>query len=290
MTLDGCRAWYAEEIRFSANVQSAALVEAFARVPRERFVGPGPWQIGSPEQRALSSAGLIKLAYIPVDDPRQLYHNVLVVLDQARDINNGQPSALARWIDLLDLKPGDRVYHLGCGVGYYTAILAEVVGSGGSVVAVELEPDLAPSARQNLSDYPHVTVQTGDGAAFDPGDCNAMLINAGVTRLSPLWLERLRPEGRLVVPFTIAVSSTIGQGVMARIVRQGDRFSAHVATMLAICNCLSLRDPESETLLKKSLMGGGLLKLHSLRRDVHTLEDTCLVHGPEWCLSAAAHC
>jgi protein-L-isoaspartate(D-aspartate) O-methyltransferase len=46
-----------------------------------------------------------------------------VALDAAHDINNGQPSALAYWIEALDLKAGDRVYHLGCGVGYYTAII-----------------------------------------------------------------------------------------------------------------------------------------------------------------------
>jgi protein-L-isoaspartate(D-aspartate) O-methyltransferase len=51
-------------------------------------------------------------------DPRHLYHNVPVALDPARDLNNGQPAALARWIEALNLKSGQRVYHLGCGVGY----------------------------------------------------------------------------------------------------------------------------------------------------------------------------
>lgn len=71
------------------------------------------------------------MSYMPVDDPRQLYHNVVVVLDKAADINNGQPSALACWIDAMGLKSGERAYHLGCGVGYYTAIIAEVVGPEG---------------------------------------------------------------------------------------------------------------------------------------------------------------
>jgi len=84
--------------------------------------------------------------------PRQA-HNVVVVLDKAGDINNGQPSALARWIDSMDLKPGARAYHLGCGVGYYTAIMAEVVGPRGSVVGTEVNPDLAARAKENLSGY-----------------------------------------------------------------------------------------------------------------------------------------
>ena len=39
---------YAEELRFTARVGSRAVVDAFATVPRERFVGPGPWRILSP--------------------------------------------------------------------------------------------------------------------------------------------------------------------------------------------------------------------------------------------------
>jgi protein-L-isoaspartate(D-aspartate) O-methyltransferase len=96
-------------------------------------------------------AGLRESSYVTVDDPRDLYHNVVVALDRAKDINNGQPSALATWIDTLALQPGDRAFHLGCGVGYYTAIIAEVVGPSGSVVALELQSDLAARAKENLA-------------------------------------------------------------------------------------------------------------------------------------------
>ncbi|HTN73046.1 MAG TPA: hypothetical protein VMO00_18340 [Methylomirabilota bacterium] len=46
--IDVARAYYAEELRAVANLQSEALVRAFAKVPREHFLGPGPWQILSP--------------------------------------------------------------------------------------------------------------------------------------------------------------------------------------------------------------------------------------------------
>jgi protein-L-isoaspartate(D-aspartate) O-methyltransferase len=142
MTLEDCRLFYAQEVRWAANLSSTALVEAYARVPREKFLGLPPWQIGSPEERAMSVSGLGSMTYGTTDDPRDLYHNVVVALDAPQNINNGQPSALARWINALDLKAGDRAYHLGCGVGYYTAIIAEVVGGSGSVLG-SLEPLLA---------------------------------------------------------------------------------------------------------------------------------------------------
>lgn len=286
-TLEDCRAFYAQEIRFAATVITPGLIEAYARVPRERFLGAPPWQISSPEARALSWSGLRDSSYVTVNDPRDLYHNVVVALDRAKDINNGQPSALARWIDALALKPGDRAFHLGCGVGYYTAIIAEVVGPSGSVVGLELQEDLAARAKENLACYANVTVHAGDGAAFDPGAVDTILVNCGVTHPKPLWLDRLRDRGRLVLPFTMAMNPQIGQGVMTKIVREPSGYSAAMITPLAIFSAVNLRDPALEPLMLKALSTGGLLKLKSVRRDAHEPVDTCVLHTSEVCLSTA---
>jgi protein-L-isoaspartate(D-aspartate) O-methyltransferase len=285
MTIEECRSFYAREVRFAANLITPGLVEAFAKVPREKFLGPGPWQLGSAEGRALSAAGLAQLSYATVEDPRDVYHNVVVSLDRAKDINNGQPSALARWIDALALMSGDRIYHLGCGVGYYTAIIAEVVGPTGEVVGLELRPDLAERARVNLASYPQVKVEAGDGAAFDSGECDAMLINCGVTHPQAIWLDRLRDGGRLMVPITVPMNATIGQGVMTKIVRSNGAYSAELVTALAICSGGRLRDPGLEPQILRGLQSGGLLRLKSVRRDAHEPGDTCVVHGQGVCLS-----
>jgi protein-L-isoaspartate(D-aspartate) O-methyltransferase len=83
MTIEEARRWYAEEIRAVAHLTSDAVVEAFARVPRETFLGAGPWQIARsfdqpPHYRATSDA-----------DPRHIYHNVLIAIDPARQLHNG---------------------------------------------------------------------------------------------------------------------------------------------------------------------------------------------------------
>jgi protein-L-isoaspartate(D-aspartate) O-methyltransferase len=287
LTIEDYRRFYADEIRFVANLDSTALVEAYARVPRERFIGPGPWRVGSAEGRALAAAGMGRAAYIMVDEARHLYHNVVVVLDEAGDINNGQPSALAHWIKGLELEPGNRVYHLGCGVGYYTAIMAEVVGPAGSIVATEIDSDLATRAQENLSAYPNVEVHAVDGGEFDPGECDAILINAGVTHPHPLWLDRLSEGGRLVLPITLATSATLGAGLMTKIVRESDRFSARPLTPVGIYSCKSVRDPELEPLVRTALTSQAFLKIHSLRRDEHEPEATCLLHGKGVCFSSA---
>ena len=287
LSIEDYRRFFADEIRFVANLESPALVEAFGRVPRERFIGPGPWQVGSAEVRALAAAGMGRAAYVTIDDARHLYHNVVVVLDAARDINNGQPSALAHWINGLELQAGARVYHLGAGVGYYTAIMAEVVGPGGSVVATEIDPYLSERARENLSAYANVEVHAVDGAEFDPGECDAMLINAGVTHPHPMWLDRLREGGRLVLPITVATSETLGAGLMTKIVRWPNGFSAHGLTPVGIYSCKSVRDPELEPLVRKAFTSQAFLKVQSLRREPHEQEETCLVHGKDVCFSSA---
>jgi protein-L-isoaspartate(D-aspartate) O-methyltransferase len=235
----------------------------------------------------MAATGMVQLAYVTVEDPRDVYHNVVVSLDREKDINNGQPSALGRWIDALALKTGERVYHLGCGVGYYTAIMAEVVGPSGSVVGLELQPELAERAKKNLASYSNVTVEAGDGATFDPGERDAMLVNAGVTHPRPMWLDRLREGGRLVVPFTMAMNARLGQGVMTKIVRERGGYSTELVSPLAIFSGGSMRDPELEPLMLKALTTGGLLKLKSVRRDAHEPMESCVLHGKEVCLSLA---
>src|SRR5438270_8968671 len=137
---------YAAELRFTARVRSPAVVNAFATVPREQFVGPGPWRIKSPMD-------LAEYWTTDDDDPSHVYHDVLIALDESRGINNGQPSLWAYLFDHLDLVPGEQVLHLGCGTGYYTAIIAELVGEAGRVTAVEIDAALAQRAKTARADW-----------------------------------------------------------------------------------------------------------------------------------------
>jgi protein-L-isoaspartate O-methyltransferase len=132
-----------------------------------------------------------------------LSHNVLVAIDARRNLNNGHPSFLAWLIDQLELKEGQSVCHVGAGTGYYSAILASMVGKAGRVVAIEVDDALARRARQNLRGYRQVEVVGGDGFSYNAGPVDAILVNAGVNHLSSTWLQMLRPGGRLVVPLTL---------------------------------------------------------------------------------------
>src|SRR5256885_1479036 len=108
--IEEARQRYAEELRFTAKLGSRAIVDAFATVPRERFLGPGPWRVLSP--MAMAEYWTTEDA-----DPRHLYHDVLIAIDEERRLNNGQPSLWARMYDQLELSRGHHVVHVGAGTG-----------------------------------------------------------------------------------------------------------------------------------------------------------------------------
>jgi protein-L-isoaspartate(D-aspartate) O-methyltransferase len=90
--LNVARRRYADLIRQTAGLRSDRLVRALSEVPREDYLGPGPWKI-------MRFTFPMKYEDTPDDDPIHLYEDVMVALDAARTLNNGLPSALSRWIE-----------------------------------------------------------------------------------------------------------------------------------------------------------------------------------------------
>jgi len=240
-SLAAARRWYAEDLRCRAPVlRDLRLIDAFAAVPREHFVGPGPWRIiAHPSEPFLT----------PDDDPRWLYHDVLVTIDASRNLNNGQPSFWARNLEHLDLARGERVLQVGAGTGYYSAVLAEIVGAAGRVTAVEIDTELASQARANLADWPHVDVVSGDGRAVEAGEFDVVIVFAGSTHPSRQWLDRLAEGGRLLVPLT----RESRWGFLLRVIRHGDAFAACSIGGVCIYPCAGGRDKDAGQRLHAAL-------------------------------------
>src|SRR6202011_4085579 len=115
-----------------------------------------------------------------VNRHRRRYTDDVIGILPKRNLYNGQPSLHAALIAAAAPQPGEHVLHIG--VGYYTAILAELVGATGRVTAIEYDAELAARATANLAQTPHVRVVHGDGTriAFEPAD--VIYVNAGATR------------------------------------------------------------------------------------------------------------
>src|SRR5689334_2279526 len=185
------RAFYAQLICAAAKTTDPRIEQAFRTVRREPFAGPGPWSI---------CLGGHPYVVTPDDDPAFLYQNALLALDPSRGLNIGMPGAHAYWLGGCGVREGDTAIQIGAGSGYYTAILAHLVGPGGHVHAYEIDERLAGLARENLKEIAHVDVRQRSGIASDLPKADVIYVCAGAAQPASQWLDALRPGGRLVFP------------------------------------------------------------------------------------------
>jgi protein-L-isoaspartate(D-aspartate) O-methyltransferase len=242
---------YAAEIARRAGVSDPRIEAAFAAVPREDFAGTPPWRIGSGGMFSLDST----------DDPERLYEDVLVAIDAERGVNNGQPSLHALCIEALELKEGETVVQVGAGAGYYTAILAHLVGAEGRVIAYEIEPDIAKRAAANLVGYPQIEVRARSGVEGLPL-ADAIYVNAAASHPLRAWLDALKAGGRLVFPLQAAGSS----GAMLLITRpeRGGAWPARVLMGVVFIACEGAQDREMARRLEAAFRRGGAERMRAL--------------------------
>lgn len=220
--LAGARARYVELIAKRERISSPRLLEALAAVPREDFLARGPWRIKGEAARSYRLT--------PDADPVHLYDNVLVAIDARRRLDTGLPSLWAHFIDLLDVREKDRVVQIGCGHGYFSAVLSKVVGPKGRVLAIECDARIAARAATCLRAYDNVGVVHGDGCGDIGAPADVIIVHAGFSHPHPLWLQSLRPRGRLLVPLT----QRDREGAALRITRKGKGFEAEAVQQIRI--------------------------------------------------------
>jgi protein-L-isoaspartate(D-aspartate) O-methyltransferase len=192
-TLAICRKAFAVDVLAKEGItDDDALLHAFATVPRERFLGPPPWKMAH-------WGGYVNVP----DDPVVVYQDALFALQHERQVNNGSPSLHARGIHRLALRSGARVCHIGAGSGYYTAMMALIVGSHGRITAVEFDEALASRASDNLKDYPNVDVVCDNGLKWPKETADAIYVNFAAHRPAEAWIERLNIDGRLIFPLGV---------------------------------------------------------------------------------------
>jgi protein-L-isoaspartate(D-aspartate) O-methyltransferase len=228
--LAAARRRYAQSIAGSEKILSPRLSQALAAVPREHFLDEGPWRVRSGTARNYRST---KNA-----DPVHLYSDVLVAIDESRRLDTGLPSLWAHLLDMLDIKENERVVQIGCGLGYYSAILSRLVGKGGTIVAIDCEREFVKRARFNLRENRNVEVIHGNGFDAIPGTADVIVVHAGFSYPHPSWIKPLRRNGRLLVPLT----RQSRQGRVVKISRLAIGYQAEVVRGIEIFPCSGRRD------------------------------------------------
>jgi protein-L-isoaspartate(D-aspartate) O-methyltransferase len=112
-----------------------------------------------------------------------------------------QPFISALMTDLLAPEPHEAVLEVGTGLGYQTAVLAELAGPVWSVEIVEEFATQAESRLHQLG-YSTVVIRVGDGSRgwAEHAPYDRILVTAAAERPPPALIEQLKPGGRLVMP------------------------------------------------------------------------------------------
>ena len=118
---------------------------------------------------------------------------------------NSQPRTVRNMLRLLEVETGHRVLDVGSGSGWTTALLAQLVGPTGTVLGVELEPDLATWGAENLGrqDVSWASIRAAAPNVLGiPAEApfDRILVSASARRLPDELVEQLTDDGIMVVP------------------------------------------------------------------------------------------
>ncbi len=155
------------------NVLDPEVIRAMEKIPRDLFV-PEPQRAEAYEDRPL-----------PIGYGQTI----------------SQPYIVALMTEALRIKKGEKVLEIGAGSGYQAAVLAEI---GAETYTVEIVPELAKFARENLkkTGYGSVQVKAGDGyqgwKEFAPFD--AVIVTCAPEKVPQPLIEQLKEGGRMIVP------------------------------------------------------------------------------------------
>ncbi|HKI21237.1 MAG TPA: protein-L-isoaspartate(D-aspartate) O-methyltransferase [Isosphaeraceae bacterium] len=163
-------------------IKNPRVLDAFRTVPRHRFLAPKTQ----------------RLAYD----------------DESINIGEGQtitpPYDVAFMTEVLDPKPSDRVYEVGTGSGYQSAILSRLVKD---VYSVEIHRTLGERAAAVHKDlgYTNIHTRVGDGYVGwpDAAPFDAIIVTCAPQKIPQPLVDQLKEGGRIVIPLGDRFTQTL---------------------------------------------------------------------------------
>ena len=138
-------------------------------------------------------------AFVPFELRPYAYVDTPLPIGFSKTIS--QPFIVAVMTDLLGVQPTDTVLEIGTGLGYQSAILAELAHR---VFTVEIIEELAEQAVHRLADqgYANVEIRIGNGCHGWPEHApfDKIIVTAAPELIPPALIYQLKPGGTMVIP------------------------------------------------------------------------------------------
>lgn len=143
--------------------------------------------------------------FVPTELQHLAYEDAPLPIGYGQTIS--QPYTVVFMLEELAIREGDRVFEVGYGSGWQTALLAHIVGESGSVHGFELLPMLCAMGKTNLQKYPQlagrVTLLCMSAEQGSPEDApfDRIICAAEVPDVPVAWREQLREGGQMIYPY-----------------------------------------------------------------------------------------
>ncbi|MEK6876471.1 MAG: protein-L-isoaspartate(D-aspartate) O-methyltransferase [Nanoarchaeota archaeon] len=152
--------------------------------------------------------------FVPESIKDRAYEDIPLPILRGKTIS--QPTTVMMMTRALELKEGEKVFEIGTGSGYQSAIIAKIVGLKGNVISTEVIPELVSFAKQNLAKagIKNTEVYEDDGSKGmkDKSPFDKIIITAACKEFPKPLLEQLKPEGIIVGPVGDAYEQEMVRG------------------------------------------------------------------------------
>jgi len=155
------------------------VIDAFSKIPRDEF--------------------------IPRDLKAQAEANIALPIGYGQTIS--QPLTVAFMLELLDIKNDQNILDVGAGSGWTTALLAHAVGDAGSIIAVEVIPELCKQGEKNVNKFSSIKkgivqfyCQSAENGFEKNAPFDRILVSAAAVEIPAAFKDQLKVGGKLVIP------------------------------------------------------------------------------------------
>ena len=141
--------------------------------------------------------------FVPIELRQYAYANIPLPIGFDKTIS--QPFIVALMTDLLDLGADDNVLEIGTGLGYQSAILAQLARK---VYSIEIIEELGQQAQQRLRREGCTNVEfkiaNGYHGWSEHAPFDKIIVTAAPDLIPPPLIHQLRAGGKMVIPAGLA--------------------------------------------------------------------------------------